>query len=197
MSCSETIAGFDWRSNPQIYSSFSPVVAGSLVSREELRLALWPEDTFVDFDHGLNNCIRRIREALGDSADSSRFIETLPKKGYRFIGETSTIGLPQVTSAPPQESMPEELAELKSQAMPQSSSLESPPRSGHSLIVEKGDGPHHDFPVDSLASLGRCHRCPGLSLPLPSACHFHAVNILEAHPSRTWQMQNNVCDKVL
>jgi TolB-like protein/DNA-binding winged helix-turn-helix (wHTH) protein/Tfp pilus assembly protein PilF len=58
---------------------------GKLVTREELRLKLWPADTFVDFDHGLNNAINRIREALGDSAESPRFIETVPRKGYRFI----------------------------------------------------------------------------------------------------------------
>ena len=68
---------------------------GQLVSREELRVALWPEDTFVDFDHGLNNCIRRIRDALGDPSDSPRFIETLPKKGYRFIAETRPVLPPQ------------------------------------------------------------------------------------------------------
>ena len=61
--------------------------AGQLVTREELRLHLWPDETFVDFDHGLNNAINRIRAALGDSAASPLFIETLPKKGYRFIGE--------------------------------------------------------------------------------------------------------------
>src|SRR5215813_6831136 len=61
--------------------------AGQLVTREELRLLLWPNDTFVDFDHGLNNSINRIRDALGDSATSPRLIETLPRKGYRFIGE--------------------------------------------------------------------------------------------------------------
>src|ERR1700704_6907878 len=65
--------------------------SGHLVSREELRVALWPENTFVDFDHGLNNCIRRIRDALGDTADGSRFIETLPKRGYRFIAETRPV----------------------------------------------------------------------------------------------------------
>jgi TolB-like protein/DNA-binding winged helix-turn-helix (wHTH) protein/Tfp pilus assembly protein PilF len=69
--------------------------SGHLVSREELRVALWPEDTFVDFDHGLNNCIRRIRDALGDPSDSPRFIETLPKKGYRFIAETRPVLPPQ------------------------------------------------------------------------------------------------------
>jgi len=61
--------------------------AGSLVRREELRSALWPADTFVDFDHGLNSCIQRIRQTLRDSVGSPRYVETLPKQGYRFIGE--------------------------------------------------------------------------------------------------------------
>lgn len=59
---------------------------GSLVTREELRTQLWPSDTFVDFDHSLNNAILRIREVLGDSAGTPRYIETLPRRGYRFIG---------------------------------------------------------------------------------------------------------------
>ncbi len=58
---------------------------GDVVSRDELRRLLWPADTFVDFDHGLNSAMNRLREALGDAADSPRFIETLPKRGYRFI----------------------------------------------------------------------------------------------------------------
>ena len=62
---------------------------GELVTREELRLKLWPADTFVDFDHGLNNAINRLREALNDSADAPRFIETLPRRGYRFIAEVN------------------------------------------------------------------------------------------------------------
>src|SRR5215470_14680978 len=59
---------------------------GEVVTREDLQKRLWPADTFVDFDRGLNKAINRLREALGDSADSPRFIETLPKRGYRFIG---------------------------------------------------------------------------------------------------------------
>jgi TolB-like protein/DNA-binding winged helix-turn-helix (wHTH) protein/Flp pilus assembly protein TadD len=59
--------------------------SGKLVTRDELRKELWPEDTFVDFDHGLNTAITKIRNALGDSAENSRFVETLPRKGYRFI----------------------------------------------------------------------------------------------------------------
>ena len=58
---------------------------GELVTREEIRQRLWPRDTFVDFDHGLNNAVNRLREALGDSADTPRFVETLPRRGYRFI----------------------------------------------------------------------------------------------------------------
>src|SRR5579872_3031759 len=58
---------------------------GELVTRDEIRKRLWQGDTFVDFDHGLNNAVARLREALGDSADTPRFIETLPRKGYRFI----------------------------------------------------------------------------------------------------------------
>jgi DNA-binding winged helix-turn-helix (wHTH) protein len=60
--------------------------SGELVTREELRQQIWPEDTFVDFDHALNTAITKIRVALGDDADNPRFIETLPRRGYRFIG---------------------------------------------------------------------------------------------------------------
>lgn len=59
--------------------------AGDLVTREELRAEIWPADTFVDFDHSLHNAIARIRETLGDSAETPRYIETLPRRGYRFI----------------------------------------------------------------------------------------------------------------
>ena len=59
---------------------------GEVVTREELRQRLWPADTFVDFDLSLNSAVRKLREALGDSAEHSTFIETLPRRGYRFIG---------------------------------------------------------------------------------------------------------------
>ena len=61
--------------------------SGGLVTREQLRQKVWPEDTFVDFDHGLNTAITKIRTALGDSAENPRFVETMPRRGYRFIGE--------------------------------------------------------------------------------------------------------------
>jgi DNA-binding winged helix-turn-helix (wHTH) protein len=59
---------------------------GDVVTREDLQKQLCPTDTFVDFDRGLNKAINRLRDALGDSAEAPRFIETLPKRGYRFIG---------------------------------------------------------------------------------------------------------------
>src|ERR1700724_2494297 len=58
---------------------------GEVVTREELRRALWPEDTFVDFDHSLGTAVNKLREVLGDSAANPRFIETIPRRGYRFI----------------------------------------------------------------------------------------------------------------
>lgn len=59
---------------------------GELVTREELRQSLWAADTFVDFEHGLNTAVNKVREALRDSANNPRFIETLPRRGYRFVG---------------------------------------------------------------------------------------------------------------
>jgi DNA-binding winged helix-turn-helix (wHTH) protein len=59
---------------------------GELVTREELRSELWPADTFVDFEHGLNTAVKKLRQALDDSAETPRFVETLPKRGYRFVG---------------------------------------------------------------------------------------------------------------
>src|SRR5258707_15508619 len=58
---------------------------GEVVTREDLRKRLWSDDTFVDFDHSLNTAIMRLREALSDSSENPRFIETLPRRGYRFV----------------------------------------------------------------------------------------------------------------
>jgi DNA-binding winged helix-turn-helix (wHTH) protein len=62
---------------------------GQLVTREEIRQRLWTSDTFVDFDHSLNTAVKKLRQTLGDEADTPRYIETLPKRGYRFIGEVA------------------------------------------------------------------------------------------------------------
>src|SRR6516225_865633 len=73
---------------------------GELVTREELRKKLWPADTFVDFDVGLNVAIKKLRDAIGDSAENSRFVETIPRHGYRFISSVEEV------EAVPEESRP-------------------------------------------------------------------------------------------
>ena len=88
---------------------------GELLSREELRKELWAEDTFVDFDAGLNAAIRRLRDALNDSADEPRYIETLPRHGYRFIAEV--VELPEKSDIRSQQS---------TESVPQSLAMQSP-----------------------------------------------------------------------
>jgi cholera toxin transcriptional activator len=64
---------------------------GEVVTREELRMRLWPADTFVDYDHSLNTAVNKLREALSDSADNPRFIQTIPRRGYRFIASVEVV----------------------------------------------------------------------------------------------------------
>jgi DNA-binding winged helix-turn-helix (wHTH) protein len=66
--------------------------AGQLITRQELKQAIWGDATFVDFDRNLNYCIREIRRALGDSARQARFVETLPRRGYRFLASVQRHG---------------------------------------------------------------------------------------------------------
>src|SRR5258708_24924874 len=85
--------------------------AGEVVTREELRQKLWPSDTFVDFDHSLNTAVNKVREVIGDSASSPRYVETLARRGYRFIapvqndvrtasgGDTTSHRLPSASTA--------------------------------------------------------------------------------------------------
>jgi TolB-like protein/DNA-binding winged helix-turn-helix (wHTH) protein len=82
---------------------------GEVVTREELQKRIWPADTFVDFDHGIANAVKRLRDALSDSRENPRFIETLPRKGYRFIAsaQTTPSSTPSVgTNAGMSQSMP-------------------------------------------------------------------------------------------
>jgi cholera toxin transcriptional activator len=85
--------------------------AGDVVTREELQQKLWPSDTFVDFDHSLNTAINKVREALGDSASSPRYVQTLARRGYRFVAPvqteaTSGDGGSATTTAASQQSRP-------------------------------------------------------------------------------------------
>jgi Tol biopolymer transport system component/DNA-binding winged helix-turn-helix (wHTH) protein len=88
---------------------------GEVVTREDLRARLWPSDAFVDFDHGLNAAVKRLRDALGDSADNPRFVETLARRGYRFL---APVELP-----------------LKEPLAPETPVIRSSPRSSWQLLV--------------------------------------------------------------
>jgi TolB-like protein/DNA-binding winged helix-turn-helix (wHTH) protein/Flp pilus assembly protein TadD len=77
--------------------------AGELVTREEIRGFVWGQDTYVNFDQGLNFCIKEIRAALGDSADLPRFVETLPRRGYRFIAPVEVVARTPVTPGAPED----------------------------------------------------------------------------------------------
>jgi TolB-like protein/DNA-binding winged helix-turn-helix (wHTH) protein/Flp pilus assembly protein TadD len=83
---------------------------GELVTREELHRRLWPADTYVNFEHGLNAAVKRLRRALDDSADNPRFVETLPRRGYRFLAPIQTANaaedIPVVNEIPPSEPEP-------------------------------------------------------------------------------------------
>ena len=94
--------------------------AGDVVTREELRAQIWTTDTFVDFDHSLHNAIARLREVLGDSAERPRYIETLPRRGYRFIAPVDAGDLPAPSCAPdsaPPADLPSHLRLTKSHAL--------------------------------------------------------------------------------
>jgi len=79
---------------------------GEVLTREEISRALWSDGTFVDYDHGVNSAVNRIREALGDAASSPRFVETLARRGYRFVAPVESIANesdPSLLSATPLE----------------------------------------------------------------------------------------------
>ena len=81
---------------------------GDLVTREEISRRLWPDGTFVDSDHGVNSAVNRIREALGDTANNPRFVETLARRGYRFVAPVETINPETVPPAEPPPRQPGE-----------------------------------------------------------------------------------------
>jgi cholera toxin transcriptional activator len=77
--------------------------AGQVVTRDYLREKIWPADTFVDFDHSLNTAVNKIRDALGDSASNPRFVETLARRGYRFIAPVDTVATASTVAEPAQD----------------------------------------------------------------------------------------------
>ncbi len=110
---------------------------GEVLTREEISRALWSDGTFVDYDHGVNSAVNRIREALGDTANSPRFVETLARRGYRFVAPVEAIGdnvMPNSGFASPPESSS---APLESQFVGNRKILASPeelPKTPHTVV---------------------------------------------------------------
>ena len=94
--------------------------AGTLVTREELKARIWPADTFVDFDHGLNSAMKRLRDALGDTAENPRFIETQPRHGYRFVAAVEKTSLPSPESTVTPVQLPTSFEDDKHEPVPKS-----------------------------------------------------------------------------
>jgi cholera toxin transcriptional activator len=113
---------------------------GQLLTREEISRELWPDGTFVDYEHGVNSAMNRIREALGDKASHPRFIETLARRGYRFVAPVERIALPEDASAVESTlETPEEPAEVSAATKPGFldqvlSGPEDLPKSSHSVV---------------------------------------------------------------
>ena len=113
---------------------------GELLTREEISRELWPDGTFVDYEHGVNSAMNRIREALGDKASHPRFIETLARRGYRFVAPVERIALPKEDSATePTTGVSEESAVVPEVSKPGFldqvlSGPEDLPKSSHSVV---------------------------------------------------------------
>jgi TolB-like protein/DNA-binding winged helix-turn-helix (wHTH) protein/Tfp pilus assembly protein PilF len=113
------------RLQPQPFKvlAFLATHAGQTVTRQELQHAVWDGETFVDFEHGLNFCIKQIRSALGDNAQTPRIVETLPKRGYRFIPEVERLNGKQTA-----ETVINEPAEARSSVEPRQRAIQFPAR---------------------------------------------------------------------
>jgi DNA-binding winged helix-turn-helix (wHTH) protein len=112
---------------------------GQLITREEISRLLWPDGTFVDYEHGLNSAVNRIREALGDTAGNPRFVETLARRGYRFIAPVERIDLSQASqpAAPPDSPAPQTTPPPEPEVRFRDRILASPrelPKAPHSVV---------------------------------------------------------------
>jgi DNA-binding winged helix-turn-helix (wHTH) protein/Tol biopolymer transport system component len=127
-------AGILLRLQPQPFRVLLLLIerAGQVVTREEIQRCLWTDSTFVDFDHGINFSINQIRSALADSAENHRYIETLPRRGYRFVGTVKQLSIPKQ----PETSIPERIGSITVlKPSPPESELETAaPRHSRSLV---------------------------------------------------------------
>ena len=150
---------------------------GEVLTREEISRTLWSDGTFVDYDHGVNSAVNRIREALGDTANSPRFVETLARRGYRFVAPVQKIDqepdLPQPAEAEPAHNLPRPQIKLGNGILATPQEL---PRTSHKVVQTLFvllQLMYLGFYVGALANLGEIE---DLLSPLPkSTLIFYAL----------------------
>jgi DNA-binding winged helix-turn-helix (wHTH) protein len=161
---------------------------GQLLTREEISRELWPDGTFVDYEHGVNSAVNRIREALGDTAGNPRFIETLARRGYRFVAPVERIALSEDPSPPKSESpFPPATEQTAPPAEPEirlrSRILASPeelPKASYPVVQTLFvllQFMYMGFYVGALANLAEIE---DLFSPLPKATQMYVVLIVTA-----------------
>lgn len=147
--------------------------AGELVTREELRQSLWPADTFVDFDHSLNTAINKIREVLGDSASNPQYVETVPKRGYRFVAPVEVISPEQEAVALPEKNSTSPAVVLSPANI---NDLPAPPRATARFLFASIQVMYLIFYVSALAKLDRVHDI--VAMLSPGAAPFVQLAVL-------------------
>src|SRR5271156_1375014 len=159
---------------------------GEMLTREEISRELWPDGTFVDYEHGVNSAVNRLREALGDKASNPRFIETLARRGYRFVAPVERIGLEsEVSTAAPAVQVSEEAstAPAKAKAGFLDQVLAAPedlPKSSHTVVQTLFvllQVMYLGFYIGALANLAEISE---LVSPLPFATQAFTVMIVTA-----------------
>jgi len=131
---------------------------GAIVTREEVRQALWPADTFVDFDHGLNTAVNKLRDALDDTASNPRFIETLARRGYRFIAPVEVVGGEPAPASPSSEEAPSQSSASQSSLLTGPDELPTVSRGTVRLLFGLIQVMYLCFYLISLAKLGSIER---------------------------------------
>jgi DNA-binding winged helix-turn-helix (wHTH) protein len=152
---------------------------GQLLSREEISSELWPDETFVDYEHGVNSAVNRIREALGDTAANPRYVETLARRGYRFVAPVEPIGLSENPPPPSQQTAasPEPEVKLRDRILASPREL---PKASHSVVQSLFvllQMMYLGFYVGALANLTEIEE---LLSPLPKAAQTFTVLIVTA-----------------
>jgi len=142
---------------------------GQLLTRDEISRVLWPEGTFVDYEHGVNSAINRIREALGDTAGSPRFVETLARRGYRFLAPVERIAeripdrnLDRIPERIPERIPDRNVARIDSGHVPQPASIESPA----SASSDHAEPPSRSDPQPRTRILATPEDLPRTSFPV-------------------------------